>query len=191
MRRTISTIAVVALALSVAIAAWAIVARRHSPPAPHVSALPNLFNDFQLVQDGLPSEPVQTHDTPLPLPARYQAGHRYIFHNLHAPHDYTFYKQLLDRFRSNGFDVRGSFSADDPGQREPTRHGDVIFRIVFRDASYSGYLEKRLDLSFPKRDYFDDYVLVIEGAQSSTAANKSDASGGSVFRIMIGPAMLE
>src|SRR5215468_11672946 len=164
MRRTILTVVVGALILCVLVAAWALVRHRRSPSPPHVSTLPQVVSDLQFVEDGLLSDPIHAHDKQLPLPARFETGHRYIFHNIYGPHDLIFYKQLLERFGANGFDTRGSFSADDPGQPWPTQDRDVIFRIVFRDASYSGYLERRLDLSFPKSDGFADYVLAIESA---------------------------
>jgi hypothetical protein len=165
-RRALFTVAVAALTLCAAVAAWALITRRGPQSPPHISALPQVVGDLQFVEDGLLSDPIHSHDKQLPLPARFETGHRYIFHNIYGTlHDLDFYKQLLERFRSNGFDTRGSFSSEDPSQSWPTHHRDVIFRIVFRDASYSGYLERRLDLSYPKSDGFSDYVLAIESAQ--------------------------
>jgi hypothetical protein len=162
MRRAFFTVAVTTLALCAAVAAWAFITRRKPQPPAHVSAVPQVLSDLLFVEDGLLSGPIHSHDKRLALPPRFETGHRYIFHNVYGPHDLILYKQLVERFRSNGFDTRGSFSSDDPGQTWPSRDGDLIFRITFEDAVCKGYLERHLDLSYPKHDYFSDYVLVVE-----------------------------
>ena len=46
-----------------------------------------------------------------------------------------------------------SVCADDPGQSQPTRHGDLIFRIAFEDAIYKGYLTRVLTWLYSPQRY--------------------------------------